>query len=187
MFIKCIDGLKRIMPFKALWRLKKEPIELISPSLNLLVLSLLLPWVTLLSNIYLPQNSAVTDNEGTSLCGIETFVDRSTNMGVTHNYTTRYTKNYILPNNKSLYQRVWRDLEFSYFWKREYEISSPITLFVKMCPITPSTMGCSCPMISGCSSITVRSVSMVFSKPIAVMAFSSDPSSVSRTWLNVWA
>lgn len=195
MSIKCIDGLKNIMPIKALWCLRRESIELISSSLNLMVLLLLLPWVTLFSHIYHPQNSAVTLTMKDAtvflgpLHGIETFVDCSTNMVVAPYYLTRYIKNCILQQQKPLqcHQRVWWDLEFSYFCKREYEISSPITLFVKMCPITPSTMGCSCPMISGCSSITVRSVSIVFSKPIAVMAFSSDPSSVSRTWLNVCA
>jgi len=63
----------------------------------------------------------------------------------------------------------------------------PMTLWEKICPTTCNTVGCSRDIISGWSSITFSNVSMVFSKPIAVMAFSSEPSSVSRTWLNVAA
>jgi len=63
----------------------------------------------------------------------------------------------------------------------------PMTLWEKICPTTCNTVGCSRDMISGWSSITFSNVSMVFNKPIAVMAFSSEPSSVSRTWLNVAA
>jgi len=63
----------------------------------------------------------------------------------------------------------------------------PMTLWEKICPTTCNTVGCSRDMISGWSSITLSNVSIVFSKPIAVMAFSSEPSSVSRTWLNVAA
>ena len=89
----------------------------------------------------------------------------------------------------ALWDHIWSwNSERSYMNKCHPNcVHLPMTLWEKICPTTCNTVGCSRDMISGWSSITFSNVSMVFSKPIAVMAFSSEPSSVSRTWLNVAA
>ena len=66
-------------------------------------------------------------------------------------------------------------------------VHSPMILFMKMWPTTCSTVGWSWAVISGCSSMTDKIVSIVFRRPMAMIAFSSELSSVSRTWLNVAA